>query len=256
MKLSEKICVGLFILLPILPITSSLVIAAPKYTPPPTGRQPQRTESSGSRGCNRSLASTPFYLLVPNDHVGTTVSSHPTFFWYLSNRTRVPMRFTLVEPEVSPPIFETRLHQLQPGIVQLQLPSNVPALKYGKQYTWTVSLICNERRPSQNAYASAWIKREPLDSINNKQVQQNLATNNHSTRASVYAQLGIWYDAISESYRSTPGNTQNQLPYNFISLLEQVGLGKIVALEHQRLVNKQRVIKRESSTQETEARKL
>lgn len=220
--------------------------ATPKYTPPTTGRQDEESVSSGSRGCEGENASSSFYLLVPQGHVGKTTKDHPTFLWYLSNKIDVPMRFILVQPETHQLIFETRLQPLQPGIIQLQLPSYSVGLEYGKRYHWVVSLICSETQPSQNTLASASITRVPVKDVSSKRsLKQALVSNNYKELTLIYANLGIWYDAIESSYKEN--NNRNILSQDFISLLGQIGLLKVIDLEQERLANKQSLPKIKSN---------
>ena len=214
-----------------IPLVNLPVLAVPKYNPPTTGRQDDDSISSGSRGCDRASASTSFYLIVPRDHTGLTTNSHPTFLWYLSGKIDVPMRFTLVEPQVDPPIFETQLSSVQPGIIHLKIPAKLRGLEYGKQYKWTVSLICNEKRPSQNSYASALIERVGINNESFKQLQPVSSTNNYKQLASTYAGLGIWYDAIANSYQESI--SKNRMLQDFVSLLNQIGLADVVTIQNQ-----------------------
>ena len=214
-------------------ITTSSAIAAPKYTPPSTGRQDEESVSSGSRGCDKVNAAKSFHLIVPKDHVGKTTKSHPTFLWYISSKTDVPMQLILQEPEAYKLIFKTRLQPARAGIVALELPSSIPGLEYGKQYNWTVSLICSERHPSRNSYASANIERIKIDSFSSlKTLPPKLADSSLGT--SIYAGLGVWYDAIASACTRTE-NEMCLISQDFTSLLAQVGLGNIVTLERQRI---------------------
>lgn len=215
-----KLVVFLLVTIP----TSIISIAAPNYNPPSTGRQDEESVSSGSRGCDNSKLAT-FQLIVPKDHVGRTIKSHPTFMWYLHGKADVPMQFILQDSKAHKLIFKTRIKSSYPGIVTLKLPSSNPGLKYGIKYNWTVSLVCSERHPSRNSYASADIERIKID---------NIPVPPQEMQLSVYAKLGLWYDAIAAGCtRIESGNCLISRDFN--SLLAQVGLTDILALEVQRL---------------------
>ncbi len=184
-----------------------------RYVPPPHG-DARRTEGSGSRGCGKDTIS--FNLIIPSDHVPQTVSSHPSFFWYMSEVT-APVRFTLVEQGVSKTLIDNQFRVEKPGIVQMQLPADSPGLEVSKKYRWTVSIVCNPVRHSENSYTIGWISRVPVSPELSKKLAT--ATNNH-LRAAAYAESGIWYDALSSSYYS------NNTDY-FISLMEQIGLNDL-----------------------------
>lgn len=200
------------------------------YVPPPRRiSRTQRRDGSGSRGCRNSKAiATSLTLLVPSDHVPTTVSSHPTFLWYVSDVVAAPVRFTLVEQQSLKPVFTKQLKIQKAGIMQLQIPSSAPALVEGKQYRWTVALVCNKKRPSENKNAYAWIERAPLEG---KLPQILAGATSRQERALILAQAGIWYDAVSTLYETSQRNSDKRLAFSasnsFSQLLEQVGLSEI-----------------------------
>lgn len=193
------------------------------YMPPPNREdRAQRTQGAGSRGCSESQP-VSLNLITPNNHVPTTVSGRPTFLWYVS--APVSMRFSLVEPGVANPVFNTKLQAKKSGIVQLGIQSKIPELKEGKEYRWTVSIICNEEHPSENIYARAWIERVSKTPI---LIQTLNVVNEERELAAVYAQSGVWYDAIATAYKASQDKPRDpqDLEY-FLALLRQVGLSNI-----------------------------
>lgn len=197
------------------------------YVPPKDRERRARTEGAGSRGCDQDI-SVSLNLLAPNNHVPVTVSSHPTFFWYVSN-TSLPMRFILTEPGVEKPVWKQRIKPERAGIVTLKLPSKVPGLKVGKDYRWTVSLICDENIHSKNPYAYAWIERVPATP---ELAQKLVAVSQERDRSLIYAQSGVWYDALVSIYNAYNVNPQDKLAKWYLSrLLAQVGLTEVVNRE-------------------------
>lgn len=184
---------------------------------PPKGKVRQQTrKAGGSRGCRIPLEDT-VTLLVPRDHTATTISPHPTFFWHLSQKLSLPLRFTLLEPGKKP-IFTKELTP-EPGIIALKLPQNSAPLEVGKIYRWTVTVICNEKKPSRNLFAQAWIERTSLAKSHNH-------SENISSRlfcSSEYAQMGIWYDALYCAYTVESQNISDEMN-EFWSLLKEIDL--------------------------------
>lgn len=185
-----------------LPENSILVLARKTYTynpPKPRKEVPKsRTTSVGSRGCNKpSLRRAKVQLLAPEDHVGLTTFGHPVFFGRVTTTSPVKVSFVLAEPGVVEPIAEMEQTVQSSGIIKFSLPSQQTGIKQGKPYLWTVSLICNSKRPSQNAYAYAWIERVPTPAS----LTSQLKASQISDRSAIYAQSGIWYDALAEAYR-------------------------------------------------------
>ncbi len=192
-----------------------------EYVPPATDAPPQRLISGGSRGCMEHQRAS-LTLLVPPSHLPTTSSSHPTFLLHLENISTRPLLFTVVEPGIVEPVFEQKLTLKRAGLVPIRLPESSRGLEAGKEYYWTVSIPCNQKRPSQNAYARAAIKRISLPA----RIAQKLISNpDNLEKARIYAQSGIWYDALATSYQAY-SQAPHQSPINayFWQLLAQIGL--------------------------------
>lgn len=207
------------------------------YLPPVGPSRESRTTGTGSRGCDRA-GDTKLQLLVPDDHLPLTISERPTFFWYVSD-TSLPVRFTLVEPGVAEPIVDRTFKIKRPGIVQITLPADASGLALNKEYRWTVSLVCNKERPSENTYAYSSIKRVAVTPA----LRSKLAgISQKEERSLVYAQSGIWYDALDNSFISYKNNTQSKVAkWYFSKLLTQVGLPAVSEgqLQHPNTISSQ-----------------
>ena len=172
-------------------------------------RAVQRTPG-GSRGgeCN-SLSPQAVTLIVPEEHIGTTVLARPTVIWFNSEHISQPVRLTFYSSGEKP-ILVKNFDSLPKGFKAFKIPENSPSLEIGKIYKWTVTIVCNEKRPSKNLYAQAWIERVP-ESLN--QTKGNLNCQIDLARL-------VWYDALSCSYSSVNGA-------EFNSLLEQIDLSEL-----------------------------
>lgn len=204
--------------------------AKPKFRyVPPSRRPPKSTQATGSRGCNQAQLSQPvtLTLLAPNDHDGLTTSAHPTFFWHIS--TPVAMAFALTERGVVQPLLEQQLQPLAAGIVELKMPPDSPELVPGKEYRWSVTLICNPERPSANPFIQTWIKRVPTT----PQLEQQITTaTSEQERASIYARAGLWYDALEAISTAHSVNPREQSILNQrLELLKQAGLTQVAVPE-------------------------
>jgi hypothetical protein len=208
---------------------------------PPATRATRRSQGSGSRGCdNESLASNLVTLLIPaKDYAGQTLSGRPTFFWHLSKAVSVPMQFTLVEGNVAgKTVLEKQIDAPKPGIIQVELPKDQPELVPGRIYRWTVSLVCNSNRRSEDLFFQSWIQRVPTA----PELERKLTNESSQTprsRATIYAQEGLWYDALTTLSTALNANPQDSaVQADFLSLLNQVGLSEVVQQEHQRLAQR------------------
>lgn len=191
----------------VLPSHYSSTVARNTYTYKPP-KNPKTTKSrvqgSGSRGCNEpKLADVKLRLFAPDDHVGLTTSDRPTFLWYVATKSKVTVRFALVDldPNQIEPVIELKQEVSQSGVVKLQLPPGT-TISAGKTYQWTVAVVCNPKRPSQDIYAYAWIEKVSSTAG----LLQKMNASNKSERAAIYADGGIWYDALAEAYRANPNS--------------------------------------------------
>jgi hypothetical protein len=221
--------------------TSALANTPPKarsafrYIPPKRGN-PKSTQATGSRGCPQAQQSQPIALtlLVPNDHDGLTISGHPSFFWHVT--APMPMTFILTERGVVQPLWEQQIQPQTAGIVQMDMPKSLSELLPGKEYRWSVTLICNRDRPSANPFIQTWIQRVPTTPA---LTQQLAAAKSERDQAQIYARAGLWYDAltaISTAYADRPKDPS--ILEERLLLLDSVGLERVAAQERQRLANR------------------
>lgn len=193
-----------------------------EYVPPPGRRQATHTEGAGSRGCNVDQV-VKLKLIAPQDHVGLTTSAQPTFFWYVSRPTTLPLRFTLVEQDEPEPLVDSYFRLKQGGIVKFKLPPNI-TLQPDREYRWTVSLICNKQRPSANMYAFTWIRRSTLPASFALQLEE---AETDLEKGLVYARSGLWYDAVALLYKAS-FESETRLKANYFwQLLDQINLGQL-----------------------------
>lgn len=191
------------------------------YTPPLRPKPILRTDSTGSRGCFQKDQPAQLSLLVPERHIGETVSARPSFFWYLEN-ARVA-KFALVEFGVAKPLFEKTLEADKAGIMRVDLPPDAPELAVGKEYRWSVTVACNPNRPSDYvAFNQSFVARVAPTSDLSRQLAAAKTT---LERARTYAQKGLWYEALgslSDASEKDP-NAYNEM----LLMLDQEGLTKV-----------------------------
>ncbi len=203
------------------------------YVPPNRGTPTRGIRGAGSRGCSLPLASSGLdagklgqvTLLVPGDHVGQTTASHPSFFWHMSVAPSVPMEFSLVQPGVAKPLLVKQISVTKPGVVELALPSDQPGLEVGKRYRWSVALVCNADRRSNDVFAQSWIERVATDGLG-----QQVVNATPTQQIEAYAKAGLWYDALRiAAMANATSSVSVGLDGEFQALLEQGGLPEIVA---------------------------
>lgn len=176
--------------------------AMAEYQPPADQKPPSSyTQSAGPRGGCEVHEEVGLTALAPQNHIGQTTSSHPTFAWFIPDSKSLPLEFALYKytpiGDVQP-IYKTRL-KTAPGIMQLSLPKNYPGLVLGR-YIWQVAMLCNPNHPSSDLVAKAEIERVEMLPTLAKQLTQ---TRDRVAKVKLYAQAGLWYDALAESLQET-----------------------------------------------------
>ena len=184
--------------------------------------------SGGSRGCEThtetSLNSIPaLILLAPSQRYGQTVAPRPTFAWFVSDSGSWQMEFRLYEYD--PASKQSKLvkeikdenFKSSPGIMALSLSS--PELSIGKRYLWQVELVCDANRPSGNPFAIGAMKVVPVPPDLKTKLSN---TNDALSKATLYAQTDLWYDALGIVLAAKDEPSLRELKS---SLLEQVAVG-------------------------------
>jgi Domain of Unknown Function (DUF928) len=163
---------------------------------------PPSARSSGSRGCATEVlpqaAAVPgIILLVPDRQVSKTVSTRPTFAWFVRDANNRPIEFRLYESrgndfkllkEIKGENFTSR-----PGIMVLS-SQDIPELSPQKRYRWQVEVICNPSRPSSNIFAEAEVQVMPISAELKNQID---TTNDPLKQAKLYAEANLWYDSLA-----------------------------------------------------------
>lgn len=188
-------------------LTCSLAVTTAAWAgyKPPTNQKPpsSKTTSTVSRsgGC-RGNSGTTLTALAPSSHVGHTASTHPTFAWFVPDSQSYPVEFRLYqyEPNGDRTRIQAVMLQSQPGIMSLSLPKEQPGLTVGQRYRWQVVIFCNPNRPS-----SALVAEADIDVVEMPPalVGELSATSNSLERADLYAESGLWYDALGEALAAT-----------------------------------------------------
>jgi len=200
------------------------------YTPKVDGA-PTRRVGGGTRGLSDSAA-IPMLAVIAPEHTGLTISEQPTLYWYVSSDVNVPFSFTLTydDSEIESgrvslqdsidPVLEAKISDPGTGIQAIDLSKYNVNLKHDLVYRWAISMVAEGMR-SNDIVTEGTIKfinkPDTLDA--------ELAKADEKRFAHVYAQEGIWYDAIeSLSQMIVKYPNEKQFAEDRDSLLKQVGL--------------------------------
>jgi hypothetical protein len=189
----------------------------PVYKPPLRGK-PRARIGGGVRSTAADWPS--LYVLAP-EHTGQTISDQPSLFWYVDGplSASVPLMFTLFDDTTVEPLVETELPRPEhPGIQRIDLNRHGVRLEPGTEYEWTVALVVDPERRSNDIVAAGWIDRI--------EAPPGLEAGEGVSGARIYAEHGLWYDAlaaVSDAIRADPADAR--LRASREALLRQVGLG-------------------------------
>lgn len=190
---------------------------SPVYKPPKNIGAPGGRVGAGSRG-NESLT---LFALVP-DHLGLTINSQPTLYWYLSKPVPFPLILTINDEKRVKPILEVTLQtSSKAGIHSVPLNAFNIFLELDTEYQWFVSLDLDAKSQSKDIVAGGTIKRiVPSDELQKK---LRLAIPERLT--AIYSEEGLWYDALATiSNLCETSHRGNQHCASRRELLEQIDL--------------------------------
>jgi hypothetical protein len=167
----------------------------------------------------------PILTALAPDHTGLTVQEQPTLFWYLAGTSPYTVELTITDDQSPRPLFKTRIGAPdRAGIQRIRLAEAGVHMAKGVPYRWAVALVVDPTSPSRDNLAGGTIERVETS----KDLQAKLKQAGKAQTPSIYAQAGLWYDALTaitdllEAAPNDPALRQQQT-----ALLEQVGLRQI-----------------------------
>jgi len=160
--------------------------------------------------------------LAPQQYMGQTVSTHPTFAWQVTSAQSYPIEFRLYKYDANGQVQRLQWIKLQSsqGIMTWTLPQSESGLAVGK-YSWQVALICNSNRPSEDMIDGADLEvvTPPRD------LATQLATGSDPIeQANLFAAAGLWYDALGKVVLSTDPRAR-EVERSLLEQLEQRNSG-------------------------------
>lgn len=186
---------------------------------PPTSGAPSVRVTGGSRGSGD--AAITLDVLAPDD-VGLTTQEQPSLFWFQSKPADAKFELTLLQENKVNPLVQVKVERsTQAGIQRIKLSDHGVKLVAGVEYQWVVALINDPDNRSTDLVASGVIKRiEP-----SAELKAKVASATPATLPGVYAEAGIWYDALALLSDDVEAHPENKaLKEARADLLRQVGL--------------------------------
>ena len=165
----------------------------------------------------------------PQGDVGLTVSARPEFFVYVPPTLAEEVEFVLRDDEWNDVYRQQLLLSGDGRMVRVKFPETEKQLEVDRVYTWYFALICppDERGLRQEVHVVGWIRRiSPEASL-----EARLRGISEGDRPRIYAENGIWYDAVSSlaaQLRTNPSSAG--VLQQWKDLLESAGLANIARL--------------------------
>jgi Domain of Unknown Function (DUF928) len=187
----------------------------------PNRGTPRSTTGGATRGSSNGEQHPQIISLIPKQKFGLTFSERPKFFWYISESTSQNAEFLLLDRNDNL-VYETRFPlPKKAGIFAFTLPDNAPTLKVSNQYHWYLSVNSNSDQIDDTVNLEGWVERIKPD-IN---LQIKLSKLKPQYQSEVYAEAGIWYDALANlvQQRCTYPN-DSKIMLNWSKFLTSVGL--------------------------------
>ncbi|HEY9872893.1 MAG TPA: DUF928 domain-containing protein [Candidatus Obscuribacterales bacterium] len=180
----------------------------------------------GSRdGCILGNKSLTALIPVTPERLALTISSRPTFFFYIPRTNAKNADFSL-QDDKGKVVYKTTLKLPQTsGAIALPIPNvaTSPELQVDKSYQWTFSLVCNPQSRADDKYVQGFIQR-----VNRPDLVTKVEKTPLKQRPSVYAEAGIWHEmltSLAALRRANPNDAA--LTAEWKSFLESVGLKNV-----------------------------
>ena len=174
------------------------------------------------------------HALIPPNQVGLTVASNPHLFFHVDNRVReaYPQTITLklqiypLQAKNTDVLYENTVTvqaEKLPAIVSFPIPETVISqLQLGQSYQWNLEIYCDQYTgyPADADYIGGFIYRVHIDS----KLANQLTTATPIEQARIYAENGIWYDAVTTLARLRQSDPNNkELATAWATLLQSAG---------------------------------
>ncbi|MEL6462762.1 MAG: DUF928 domain-containing protein [Cyanobacteria bacterium J06621_15] len=186
---------------------------------PPGDPEPKDTKGSGSRdGKKCSPQEQDIKPLMPESNYGLTLQKHPTIFVRLPKTTakRVMLSF---QDEARNYYQRSFLPITENGIVSFKLPEDKPFLSIGKNYKWSLVIVCGDTVQPDDPTFIGWVQRVQKT----PQIENRLIGKNAVEKAKWYGKNRFWYEMLREIQQARKTESNNiELSASLQQLLESV----------------------------------
>ncbi|MEH2421858.1 MAG: DUF928 domain-containing protein [Nostoc sp.] len=199
--------------------------------PPPGGRVRGGAKRGGCPLTKPDLTALVAFTKQPNSVInvwGKTTVERPSWFFYVPYTKNLPyeVEFVLQDQDSNDIYRKAIALPDKAGVIRVSLPTTAPALTLDKQYRWFFTIDCDKQKDSPPTFVNGVIKRVELNPAAVKELQ----TAEPLKRYAIYAQNGIWYEALMTLAQLRQKNPQDAaLQAEWQNLLSSIGLKDIAA---------------------------
>lgn len=226
-------------------------LVAINYTPPPPPDRgaPGNRGEGASRGCTASTpadttgGTSSLIALVPEQTLsaaapvpsvtqvwGLTSTAHPHFWFFVPyTADQISAIEFVLQNDQDQVVYRTTIATpTTPGILAVPLPETANGLDLNQSYHWffKVRVMCEPSQAPTLSYLEGWIQRTPLEQA----LSDRLTQASPEQQAALYAENGIWYDALTalaELKLAQPNNPA--IAQAWTELLTAVGLADLTS---------------------------
>jgi hypothetical protein len=194
------------------------------YKPPMRGAPARRVGGATRGGGDPDLV---LQVLAP-DQTGLTTQSQPVLYWYASKPINTLIELTLISDAAESPVLSKNFTVTPGGVQAIDLGSHGVTLAPDTEYEWFVSVVTNVNQRSKDMASGGTIRRVAPDPA----VAARVAAATERMVPRIYAEAGLWYDAIASLSKLIERNPSDTELRNLrASLLEQIGLPAAAAFD-------------------------
>lgn len=202
-----------------------------QFVPPNDGAPEENLDDAASRQGLCPESDKSFQALIPATNLGWTTAEYPTFLLYVpypfpdSEQIEFVLRDENTKAEIYRTVFTL---ETGTGLIQFQLPEDAPPLEIGRKYRWRFFGYCNGQDSPDYVTDTGVILRVALDA----DASDRLAAASPIERVDLYAENGIWHEALMELAQLRSRNREDEALLELWSNLLQhpaVGLDDFVS---------------------------
>ncbi|MEH2415227.1 DUF928 domain-containing protein [Nostoc sp.] len=171
---------------------------------------------------------------------GLTTSERPTFWFYIpytKDLSNSSAEFSLQDSAENDIYRNALALPSKPSVIGISLPNTVTSLEVDQTYRWYLKVRCNQQSASIPVYVEGDIKRINLDS---RVMQQLEAATDPRQQIIIYAEKGIWFDALNMLAQIRISHSNNaSFEEDWQSLLHSINLDNLAKAPIVNLPNRQ-----------------